>query len=387
MKGCLPVAVRVSAFLVAALFVLTLPLGLVAFNLGRVAFSPERMADLLSETIAETGGLRRLLMDSLAAPSQGPSDELDLASAMSFLTPQERDFLGEQLIPPGWVEDQTGVLVAAVYEWIEDDRARPEFIVDITPIKVALLGGGAADLVEVVVDSWPPCTVREMAEMSVEALFGQGELILCEPPEPLRSGITGILNVSVSASLRALPDHLALGEAGAADPAPPDMMAAKERIRLVRFLAGWSWLLSPLMLGLILALVIRSWRSWAVWWGIPLILGAVLTGVAMVGVQAIVDQALRGMLADASMPIWIGNVFRGLTTAILAVTLRRVAVQAVIVLGAGVVVLVVGSILARRPSKAVQAAPSTPNAQTLPLPPDPEPTEDEATPPPSGMFG
>lgn len=391
MKGCLHVSARILAFLVAALFVVSLPLSLVAFNLGRIAFSPERMTSLLTETIAETGGLRRLLMDSLAAPAETPAEGVDLASAMSFLTPQERDFLGEQLTPPGWVEEQTGVLVAAVYEWIDNDRARPEFVVDITPIKVALLAGGAADLVEVVVDSWPPCTVREMAEMSVGALFGQEDLVLCEPPEPLRSGLVGILNVGVAASLRALPDQLALGESGAADPAPAELMQAKERIRLVRFVAGWSWLLSPAMLGLILALVVRSWRSWAVWWGAPLILGAVVTGLTMVGVQVVVDEAIRGMLADASMPTWIGNVFRGLTTAMLAVTFRRVALQALLLLAAGIVVWVVGSIMARR-RKTASAAPSTAaalpaQAGTVKLPPEPEPEEDDDTPRPSGMFG
>lgn len=385
MRRFLQITAKILAIFLTAAFVLTLPLSLVAFNLGRVAFSAERMTILLTETVAETGGLRRLVMDSLVEPSdpQSPDGGLDLGAAMSFLSPQEKDYLGEQLTPPGWVDDQLGVLVGAVYEWIDNDQARPVFTVDIASIKVALLSGGAADLVEVVVDSWPPCSVRELAEMSIGALFGGEDFVLCEPPEPLRSGLVGILNASITASLRALPDQLTLGEPGAQEPASPELMQTKERIRLVRFLAGWSWLLSPALLGLVMALAVRTWRGWALWWGIPLILGGLLTVLTMVGVRAVFEEAIRGMLTDAGMPAWIGSVLKGLTTAMLTVTFRRVAVNAFLVLAAGIVVLAAGMILARRQEKRPSAKAAS-DAATLPLDPT---DEEDAGEPPSGMFG
>lgn len=109
MRGCLHVASRFVAVLLAAAFVVSLPLSLVAFNIGRVAFSPERMTTLLVETIDETGGLRQMVIESLTA-GEGTAEGggLDLAGALEFLTPQERDYLGEQLTPPGWAKASWG---------------------------------------------------------------------------------------------------------------------------------------------------------------------------------------------------------------------------------------------------------------------------------------
>src|SRR3990170_3367339 len=98
MKGCLNVGSRIAAGFLAIVFVLSLPLSLVAFNIGQIAFSPERMTLLLTDTIAETGGLRQLVMESLAGEAADSSeDSLNLGRALSFLTPQDREYLGEEL--------------------------------------------------------------------------------------------------------------------------------------------------------------------------------------------------------------------------------------------------------------------------------------------------
>src|SRR3990172_6440527 len=112
MKGCLHVAAQIAAGLLAIAFVITLPLSLVAFNIGRIAFSPERMAALLNDTIAETGGLRQFVLDSLtSAPAPSPGEgSLDLSRALRFLTPQDRQVLGEELTPPGWAREQMRVV-------------------------------------------------------------------------------------------------------------------------------------------------------------------------------------------------------------------------------------------------------------------------------------
>jgi hypothetical protein len=395
MKGCLHILTRIAAILLAITFIVTLPLSLVAFNIGRVAFSPEQMTTLLVETIDETGGLRRLVIESLTADSASDEGGLDISEAMAFLTPQERDYLGEQLAPPGWAKAQLGSLVTGLYDWIDNDRDRPSFVVDITELKVALLAGGAADLVETVVDSWPPCSVEEIAEMSVAALLGEQSLRFCEPPEPLRSGLMGLINAGIALSLRALPDEISLNQADTA-PARPELMETKERIRLIRFLAGWSWVLSPVMLGLVMALVIRSWRGLALWWGIPLLVGAVLTLVTIVGVRVGAEGVAKSAFGEAAMPAWMAAMIQAMITAMMAVVFRRVAFQAAILLLAGGLVLAGGLLLQRaalrRPAAgaaAPQAAPHSSGASTIRLAPTQGTPPEAAEPgePPRGMFG
>jgi hypothetical protein len=115
MKGCLHILTRIAAILLAITFIVTLPLSLVAFNIGRVAFSPEQMTTLLVETIDETGGLRRLVIESLTADSASDEGGLDISEAMAFLTPQERDYLGNsRSAGPG--EGAAGSLVTGPYD-------------------------------------------------------------------------------------------------------------------------------------------------------------------------------------------------------------------------------------------------------------------------------
>ncbi len=386
MKGCLQLAARWMAGLVALIFVLTLPLSVVAFNFGRVAFSPDRLTDLLTQTIVETGGVRRLLFESLTAPPEpGAAEEgLDLAEALRFLSPQERDYLGEQLAPPGWGEEQLHSLVVGVFDWIENDRESPAFTVDVTALKVSLLGGGAAELVETMVDSWPPCSVEEVARMGIDELLGEGDLILCEPPEPLRTGLAGVLNVSLAVSLRALPDRISLGGPETERPAGAETLGVKEQIRTLRFLAGSSWLLSVLMLGLVLALVVRSWRSLGLWWGIPILVGAGLSLALMTGVRIALGQALSQSFVDGGgTPEWIGGLLRGLGEALLAVTFRRVALHSLGLMVAGAGILTGGLWLERRRRTPEGVAASEATTRILDASDPPE----LPGPPPTGMFG
>ncbi|HMK08193.1 MAG TPA: hypothetical protein VK449_04085 [Anaerolineales bacterium] len=392
MKSCWAAAGRILAAVLAIAFVVTLPITLMAFNLGRIAFSAQQMTVLVSQTIEETGGLRNLVMQSLTSPKNPPeSGNLDLAGALAFLTPPERDHLGDQLTPPGWAEEQLGSLVKGVYDWIDNDRASPSFLVDIRDLKAALLAGGAADLVEMVVDSWPACSVEDVAEMSVGALLGERSLKFCEPPEPLRSGLVGLMDASLAVSLRALPDQIALGQGGTA-PASPEVMQAKDRLRRVRFLAGWSWLFSPVLLGLIMALVVRSWRDLALWWGIPVLAGGALALLAVVGVRVGATGLVQAAFGPSQMPVWIGTMMRSLAVALMAVVFRRVALQSVILLIAGAVILATGLLVEQYLSRrgAAEAEHGEDSGVTRHLArTDPDAAEENTHqgPPPTGLFG
>jgi hypothetical protein len=194
----------------------------------------------------------------------------------------------------------------------------------------------------------------------------------------------GLINSSLAVSLRVLPDKISLSESDTA-PASTEVMQAKERIRRTRFLAGWSWLLSPVMLGLVMALVIRSWRGVGLWWGIPLLAGAALTLATAVGVRVGVEGLARSTLGEAAMPAWIEQMIHALVTAMMAVVFRRVALQAGILLVVGGVVLAAGLLIQRSMDRRTSGVrgDGTPRKR---LAADAEPPP-EAGAPPSGMFG
>jgi len=155
LRGCLGTVARLLAGVLTVLFVLTLPLSVVAFDLGRVVFSPARMGILLDQSFDQAGGFRRLAMEAITGgvDSEAGSTEgvpLSLKGALSFLTPQERDYLAERLLPPDWVREQLQAGLDDIYAWVDNDLARPNVDIDLRTVKETLRQGGADELIEVV---------------------------------------------------------------------------------------------------------------------------------------------------------------------------------------------------------------------------------------------
>ena len=391
LRGCLGTVARLLAGVLTMLFVLTLPLSVVAFDLGRVVFSPARMGVLLDQSFDQAGGFRRLAMEAITGgvDSEAGSAEggpLSLKGALSFLTPQERDYLAERLLPPDWVREQLQAGLDDIYAWVDNDLARPNIDVDLRLVKETLRQGGAQELIEVVVDSWPPCTVEQVDEMAAQ-IFGLAEgFPFCEPPEPFRTGMVGIAGEAIKLSLYGLPDQLSVSGDRPDEKADPEILKFKEDLRLARALARWSWLLPSTLLGLIMALAIRSWRGMAGWWGLPLILGGLLTLVAAVGVRLAARAVVGGVASGPGVPPILAEVLRSVAEGWVTSALRAVAVHAGIILLAGIGLFAFGQWQGRRTQRTAPPAPQPPasKATTLAFSSEPEPPEGET---PTGMFG
>jgi hypothetical protein len=311
---------------------------------------------------------------------------LSLEGALSYLTPQERDYLAERLLPADWVREQLQAGLDDLYAWVDNEQARPSVEVDLRPVKETLRQGGADELIEVVVDSWPPCTVEQVDVMAAQ-IFGLAEgFPFCEPPEPFRTGLVGMAGEAIKLGLYALPDQLSVSGERAEEKANPEILRFKEDLRLARALGRWSWLLLPALLGLTMALVIRSWRGMAWWWGLPLILGGLLTLVAAVGVRLGARAVIGGMVLGPGIPPIMAEVLQSVAEGWVTSALRAVGVHAGIILLTGGGLFALGLWRGRRAERAAPPAarPPTPKIATLPLPSDPEPPEGET---PTGMFG
>jgi len=391
LRGCLASGARFLAGLLALLFVLTVPVSVVAFDLGRVVFSPERMGALLGQSFEQAGGFRRLAMEAITGGVEGEAGSgdggaLSLEGALSFLTLQERDYLAERLLPADWVREQLRAGLDDLYAWVDNDLARPNVDVDLRPVKETLRQGGADELIEVVVDSWPPCTVDQVDVMAAQ-IFGLAEgFPFCEPPEPLRTGLVGIAGEAIKLGLYALPDQLSVSGGRADEKADPETLKFKEDLRLTRALARWSWLLLPALLGLIMAVAIRTWRGMAWWWGLPVILGGLLTLVATVGVRLGARAVIGSMVLGPGIPPIMAEVLQSVAGGWFTAALRAVGIHAGIILLTGGGLFALGLWRGRRAQRAAPPAspPPAPGATTLVFPSEPEPPEGET---PTGMFG
>ena len=353
--GCLNTLMKILAAFLVFVVIVALPLSLLMYNIARVVFSPEIMSDLLTTRLVESGVIRGFITDTLLSPEslrgQGPG-EFDFSRVLKNLSPEERGAMVDILIPPKWIEDQISNSFKAAYTWIDDDRPLPLIALDMRPIKERLLGGGIVEVVDTIVDSWPSCSVSEVEHLREVIEFG-GEFpeFLCEPPEPFRGRVIDLTSEQLSQMVRELPEELPLS----GDPSHPsdlaDIAVMKEWIRLARALFRSIWLLPIALLGLIMALVIRSWSELGRWWGIPLLIGGVFSLMMIPLVSNVGEKYIARQFSDLTHEAkaayeLLAMVFDGLRDAILG----RLLFHAVLVGGIGLALFVGGWLVSRRNS-------------------------------------
>jgi len=301
---------RAIALLLGLAFVVSLPLTLLALAWGRVLFSPEQMTDILAAELVDSGALQRAAVEAFLQRSgpQAESDPQDGANpqagsdpqngsnpgggSLEFLDRQELDRLVETLFPPEWAHEQMRAYIEILYAWIDSDLAQPAFRLDIQSLKDRLQAGGAEGLVTVIVDSWPVCTAEQVQQLEREA-FATGELpsLSCQPPEPLRSRL---INTGIELLLersRSLPSSIPIGGEAPASEDQQGLNQLKRGLRFLRELSDAGWMLPTSMLGLIVALAVRSWPALLRWWGAPLSGAGLSSFITLFISRGILDQA------------------------------------------------------------------------------------------------
>jgi hypothetical protein len=386
--GCLGSLGRAATILLAAVFVLTLPIALLAFNVGRVAFSRVEVASVVIQRAVDSGGLRRLMAERLLDP--GASDagsDFNLARAMSFLGPDELERVYDLLIPPEWARSQVSAALEGLYAWIDSDRLRPSMELDLRPIQDHLASGGASRLVEIILASWPDCTVEQLDELALAAISDAVPMQYCEPPEPFRSVLAEFAAQGVLQMVRDLPPKADLlsGDSDLAWQTPEELLALKEQIRMLRGFSRWGWLLPLSLLGLIMALAVRSVRGLTRWWGMPLLLGGALSFLVAVGASGSAGRLFARAIGEPALPDAFLQIVKAVAEGLSERVLGRMAVQSVFLAGGAALLLVVGLFFGRarahRPSEvatppAAPAAPDVIGAEQM--------GEKDA---PTGMFG
>ncbi len=382
-SGCGSLLLRALAVVLAAAFMLSLPAAIIAYDLGRVVFSPEVVSQVVIQRLVEGGAFRRVLIAALFGEQAQGSE---IAQALSRLSPSEQEEAMAILVPSGWAEDQVARIVSGLYAWVDNARPAPDLSLDLRPLRENLLTGAAADLVELVVDSWPSCTLEQLAEMSQAAsTTGEVPVLYCEPSEPFRSLLVQFATEALRDQARQMQTVRPLGQEAAQALGAVDIVALKERLRLLRLLGQGGWMLAASILGLILACAVRSWKELGRWWGIP----SIAAGSACL-LSALVGGSLAAGALESASSAAGEDLLAGLVPAVLGgildQVLGRILVHGLLVAVAGGVVLVGGNWLARRtrerepasPLQPVSEAPVTERREARP--PDPGDT-------PSGLFG
>jgi hypothetical protein len=344
---------KLIAGILAFMVILTLPITLLIFDVSRVVFSPEILSEQLTSELIESGVLRSFVTDQILSPEfldrMGPGD-MNLIELLQDLSPGDRETLVDIVLPPGWIKSQIAGVFNALNDWIDGEEPVPKLVLNIQPFKERLMSGGAEEILETIVDSWPSCTPDQTAQVR-EALQGSENVPFqrCEPPEPYRERFMGLAIEMMMETLREIPPEFVIGEEEIDPQEMGDMMALKDLIRLVRSLSQAIWLVPVAMLGLIMAFAIRSWSDLGRWWGIPLLLsGIIIFGYVLlmpIGREQLLTRLLPDMRYESPAIYEMGRlVVEGLIEVILGLLMFH----ALLIGGVGLVILLVGWLIGRR---------------------------------------
>jgi hypothetical protein len=340
---------RAIALLLGLAFVVSLPLTLLALAWGRVLFSPEQMTDILAAELVDSGALQRAAVEAFLQRS-GPQDQSNPdTGSLEFLDRQELDRLVETLFPPEWAHDQMRANVEILYAWIDSDLAQPAFRLDIQSLKDRLQAGGAQELVTVIVDSWPVCSAEQIQQLEREVVIG-GELpsITCEPPEPLRSRLINSGTELLLDRSRSLPSSSPIGGEASATEDQQGLTAFKRGLRFLRELSDVGWMLPTSLLGLIVALAVRSWPALLRWWGAPLSGAGLSSFITLFISRGIIDQARASESLRSVSGGFFEPILQSVIDRLLDMVGGRIFGMALLITIVGLALLLVGLLLGRR---------------------------------------
>ncbi|GMR11256.1 MAG: hypothetical protein BMS9Abin28_2084 [Anaerolineae bacterium] len=339
---------RFAAGVFGLIFAITLPLTLVAFAWGNVLFSAQQMTDIFTDELVGSGALQEIAVEVLL--DQVPRGGEDLATGiLDFLGRQRLDEMIAALFPAEWAESQVRANIESLYAWIDNDLLAPELFLDVQPLKDRLLSGGAEDLATTIVSSWPTCGLEQL-EILLREGVPKGELpaFLCQPPEPLRTTVIALATELVLRQVSELPTTVEIGDDRPLDTSPQELMEFKRGLRMLRAFSRAGWLLPLSMLGLIVAVAVRSWPQLLRWWGGSILAAGVGTFLMLGVVEGTVDQARNSGPLRTALPGPFALVIQDVIDRLLDAVSGQLFFLGLLIAGIGLAMLVGGIYLGRR---------------------------------------
>jgi len=398
-NGCLNKGMKALAIAVALLFILVLPLTLLGRDLANVIFSPASVSGILRIRLLESGFVNNIAAENFLSErwvNEMDMEGGDLKPMFQYLSPAEREDILTTLMPPEWVDAQLDNVIHSFFTWVESEQPEPRIAVDLVPLKEGLLKGGLKRIIDTLIDSWPSCTTDEI-EIMGEELMRTGEIPIevCEPPEPYRSQVLDFTVAELGFLVRGQPDKIPLIDS--LDASPAEVTEFKEQFQFLRSVLMWGWFLPASLLGVIMILVIRSMRDIGQWWGIPLLIGGLLSimfiGIVSAGRADLVGDSLADF-APKGTPF-----YRAFEIALLGflVTVTRLAFfHAFLITAAGLALWLITRQMSKRTKSQIIPEPEpsdivpTEQISGIPAPPPVPPLgsgPDDEEGPPSGIFG
>ncbi len=355
-------ALRVMAFILVILFLISLPLALLAVDAGRVIFDRDTVKTLVTDEVVNSYLLPALMEWYSKDRAQERVDsgealtgvtEPDIVKLISFMQAEDWRQVKDELLTREMLTEWSGVTVDGVYAWIDSTDEVPQITWNMQTFIDRLNSERGVNSIVIAFNRLPACGAAEIADLKARAAAAPpgSEVLynLCNFPEPWHedqfNDYVGALDdvvkeikpvFKLSEELKALEDVQGIGPA-----------LIKLQLRTIRFLMRWAWVIPLVMVLLVAALAVRSRRGLARWLGLPLLAAGMLTLVLALVYQPLLTRLLTaGPLSE--VPAVVQTEAARVALRVAGANFQPVLIQALVILLLGVVLSAI-DFIGRRP--------------------------------------
>lgn len=259
---------KMLAFLCAVLFVLTAALALVFFNAERRLFN----AQLYLRALESQNFYEKLPALAAETFSNSPQQDGDLSAMRSLLAmiPAENwEAALSALLPVEVSRPMTEQSITSIFDYLngESDTAS----LSLTALKTHMGDPASAQAFVDILRAQPPCSLDQLAEMTMGALTGNPKLVFCNPPEEMLGLMQPLIQSGLQTAAAGIPDTVTLIQ-----PNSPNIQDPLNALRTLRAILRFSPLIPLGFLFIVTLFAVRDSKDWLHWWGIPFLLAGLL---------------------------------------------------------------------------------------------------------------
>lgn len=361
---------KLFALVFAILLVVSIPLAVISYDTGRVVFTPDLVEEISVEIFSGSDVIPEAMRWFSTRQAEEKTREMEgepgetepgIVQLIKNLDRDDWIKIQKEILPEDLVREWIRVTVDGVYGWIDNQQASPDIVWDLKPLVSNMEQNGEA-VIMIAYNSLEPCTEKEIRELiqkirtsppGTEITYDLCRLPMDIPTPEESYGqdqMDGFLS-SLQALVFNIPREIDVGKmlSSNSNADPQAALETKQQLRLLRLVMNLSPLVSLALMMLILLFGIRSLKELGKWWGIPVLLGSLISAGCVLLQGPFVNRFLsNGLLADLPLMLrpYIERIFLVLSRQIF----QKVFWHSVglFLLGIGLIVLM---ILARSPDQ------------------------------------
>jgi hypothetical protein len=351
---------KILVVLCIIVLILTTPVSLFAFNLGRTVFNVPLVKQILTDEVVNSNFIPIVLEWFSESRAQQRVDtgialtginEPDVILLMSYIDRDGWRRIKEEILTPEILIDWVSVTVDGFYNWIDSTDPTPQITFDLKSFIERVDSEHGANAILIAYEYLKPCTQEQIDDFKnrVQAAPAGSEVLynLCEFPDPwhddqIQDYVTSLEDVTAN-----IPPSISLTQelAQLQDKQGIGSTALQQQLRTARFATRFSWL-PPVVLLVILLLLYRTWRV-CTRAGLPLFIGGSLSLLPTLIYRGTITRILsRGPLSEVPDVI-LTEASRALLR-LLHEVFKPMLIQSAIIAGAGLLVIVISLIVGKK---------------------------------------